>query len=176
MSLAKLTAISTKTLSLILERQRLQGLPSYSSNGNPNGSSLHYPQIKRNLNQLREGIFALETKEGSSTDATKLLRSQYERMRSMLWEEEQTEIPRSVYLEFNNMRLTSNMSYLASRTARRPHRSCYPRNHWRKLTLHAKTHATPCCHNPHLHLTQMIQNRVLLSLQSLLPFFKCNGY
>jgi len=93
MSLAKLTAVSTKTLSLILERQRLQALPSYSSDGNSNGSSLHYPQIKRNLNQLREGILALEGKEGSSTDATKLLQSQYERMRGMLWEEERAEIP-----------------------------------------------------------------------------------
>jgi syntaxin 8 len=98
MSLAKLTAVSTKTLSLILERQRLQALPSYSSDGISNGSSLHYPQIKRNLNQLREGILALEAKEGSSTDATKLLCSQYERMRGMLWEEEQAEIPRYVYL------------------------------------------------------------------------------
>lgn len=96
MSLAKLTAVSTKTLSLILERQRLQTLPSYSRDGKSNGSSLHYPQIKRNLVQLREGISALEAKEGSLTDTTKLLRSQYERMRGMLWEEERAEIPRSV--------------------------------------------------------------------------------
>jgi syntaxin 8 len=102
MSLAKLTAVSTKTLSLILERQRLQALPSYSSVGNPNGSSLHYPQIKRNLNQLREGILALEANEGPSTDATKLLRSQYERMRGMLWEEERAEIPRFVNLRFQH--------------------------------------------------------------------------
>lgn len=93
MSLAKLTAVSTKTLSLLLERQRLQTLPS-STSGFSNGSSLHYPQIKRNLKQLREGILALETKEGSVSEAAKLLRSQYDRMRGMLWEEEREEIPR----------------------------------------------------------------------------------
>jgi len=93
MSLAKLTAVSTKTLSLLLERQRLQTLPS-STSGLSNGSSLHYPQIKRNLKQLREGILALETKEGSTSEAAKLLRSQYDRMRGMLWEEERAEIPR----------------------------------------------------------------------------------
>ncbi|KAF8960617.1 hypothetical protein BDZ97DRAFT_1294759 [Flammula alnicola] len=98
MSLAKLTAVSTKTLSLLLERQRLQTLPSFSSNGSNtnaalNGSSLHYPQIKRNLNQLREGILALEAKEGPTSEAAKLLRNQYDRMRGMLWEEERAEIP-----------------------------------------------------------------------------------
>jgi len=94
MSLAKLTAVSTKTLSLILERQRLKALPSHSSSdGTTSGSTLHYPQIKRSLNQVREGILALEAKEGSSADATRLLRSQYERMRGMLWEEERAEIP-----------------------------------------------------------------------------------
>jgi len=91
MSLAKLTAVSTKTLSLILERQRLKALSS--SDGTTSGSTLHYPQIKRSLNQVREGILALEAKEGSSADATRLLRSQYERMRGMLWEEERAEIP-----------------------------------------------------------------------------------
>jgi len=94
MSLAKLTAVSTKTLSLILERQRLKALPSHSSSdGTTSGSTLHYPQIKRSLNQVREGILALEAKEGSSADVTRLLRSQYERMRGMLWEEERAEIP-----------------------------------------------------------------------------------
>lgn len=99
MSLAKLTAISTKTLSLLLERQRLQTLPSYSSNGSvaentQHGSSLHSPQIKRNLNQLRDGILAMEAKEGSTSETGKLLRNQYDRMRAMLWAEERAEIPR----------------------------------------------------------------------------------
>lgn len=104
MSLAKLTAVSTKTLSLLLERQRLQTLPTYSVNGSTdvsaNGSSLHYPQIKRNMVQLREGILAMEVKEGSSSEAAKLLRNQYDRMRGMLWEEEQAEIPRLVCIPF----------------------------------------------------------------------------
>jgi len=100
MSLAKLTAISTKTLSLLLERQRLQTLPSYNSEGSAtaNGSSLHYPQIKKNLNQLRAGIIGLEAKEGPTSEAAKLLHNQYDRMRGMLWEEERAEIPRFVLL------------------------------------------------------------------------------
>jgi syntaxin 8 len=98
MSLAKLTAVSTKTLSLLLERQRLQTLPTFSANGDNanaalNGSSLHYPQIKRNLKQLREGIVALEAQEGPASEAARLLRNQYDRMRGMLWEEERAEIP-----------------------------------------------------------------------------------
>lgn len=93
MSLPKLTAVSTKTLSLILESQRLQTLPSYSSNGTSNGITLHYPRIQRNLSQLREGILVLEANEGSPSDATRLLRSQHERMRGMLGEEIQAEIP-----------------------------------------------------------------------------------
>jgi len=105
MSLAKLTAVSTKTLSLLLERQRLQTLPSYSTDGpssnlGQNGSSLHYPQIKRNLGQLRAGILALEAKEGSTAEAAKLLRNQYDRMRAMLWEEERAEIPGLVFILF----------------------------------------------------------------------------
>ena len=97
MSLAKLTAVSTKTLSLLLERQRLQTLPTFSANGSTNpsstSSSLHYPQIKKNLKQLREGILEMEAKEGSSSEAAKLLRNQYDRMRGMLLEEERAEIP-----------------------------------------------------------------------------------
>ncbi|EKM53295.1 uncharacterized protein PHACADRAFT_210994 [Phanerochaete carnosa HHB-10118-sp] len=77
-TLAKLTSLSTQTLSLLLERQRLQSL-SVSANG----TSLHLPQITRNLNQLRTGAFELEEKEGDS-EAVRLLKSQYERMRGML--------------------------------------------------------------------------------------------
>ncbi|KAJ6551465.1 hypothetical protein B0H19DRAFT_1073165 [Mycena capillaripes] len=87
MSLAKLTSISTQTLSLLLERQRLQTLPSYSSQANdsapPQPSNLHLPQITQNLNSLRSGILALEAKEGRS-EAVSLLRNQHERMRAML--------------------------------------------------------------------------------------------
>ncbi|KAG5642262.1 hypothetical protein DXG03_003339 [Asterophora parasitica] len=85
MSLAKLTSISTLTLSLLLERQRLYALPSFSTASDPNAKlpSLHLPQITRNLKRLRSGILELEAKEGRS-EAVVLLRSQYERMRGML--------------------------------------------------------------------------------------------
>ncbi|KAJ7472274.1 syntaxin-like protein [Mycena galericulata] len=87
MSLAKLTSISTQTLSLLLERQRLQTLPSYSTLPPPDPASppsnLHLPQITQNLNALRAGILALEEKEGRS-EAVGLLRNQHERMRGML--------------------------------------------------------------------------------------------
>ncbi|PPQ74305.1 hypothetical protein CVT26_004150 [Gymnopilus dilepis] len=72
-------------------------LPTFSANGSTNpsstSSSLHYPQIKKNLKQLREGILEMEAKEGSSSEAAKLLRNQYDRMRGMLLEEERAEIP-----------------------------------------------------------------------------------
>ncbi|RDX54451.1 hypothetical protein OH76DRAFT_962955 [Lentinus brumalis] len=80
-SLAKLTSLSTQTLSLLLERQRLQSLP--------NAPSLHTPQIVKNLQQLRTGILDLEEREGVS-EATRLLRSQHERMRGMLGTEADT--------------------------------------------------------------------------------------
>ncbi|KAJ7621173.1 syntaxin-like protein [Roridomyces roridus] len=83
MSLAKLTSISTQTLSLLLERQRVQTLPSYTTDSAPRNSNLHLPQITTNLNSLRAGILALEAKEGRS-DAVNLLRNQHERMRGML--------------------------------------------------------------------------------------------
>ncbi|KAJ7182671.1 syntaxin-like protein [Mycena crocata] len=84
MSLAKLTSISTQTLSLLLERQRLQTLPSYSSQANdPQPNNLHLPQITQNLNSLRSGILALEAKEGRS-DTVTMLRNQHERMHAML--------------------------------------------------------------------------------------------
>ncbi|KAJ3481601.1 hypothetical protein NLI96_g7542 [Meripilus lineatus] len=78
-SLAKLTSQSTQTLSLLLERQRLSTLSSGSN-------TLHSTQITRNLNQLRNGILDLEEKEGPS-EAVRLLKSQFERMRGMLGEE-----------------------------------------------------------------------------------------
>ncbi|KAI0701730.1 hypothetical protein C8Q76DRAFT_633699 [Earliella scabrosa] len=74
--LAKLTSLSTQTLSLLLERQRLQTLSS-------NTTSLHASQIVKNLQQLRTGILDLEETEGPS-EATRLLRAQHERMRGML--------------------------------------------------------------------------------------------
>ncbi len=81
-TLAKLTSLSTQTLSLLLERQRLQTLST-------NGTGLHLPQITRNLQQLRTGITDLEEKEGN-IEAVRLLKSQYERMRGMLGVEGET--------------------------------------------------------------------------------------
>ena len=88
MSLAKLTSVSTQTLSLLLERQRLWSLPSFASSDSTStrSGSTHVPQIIKNLTQLRAGILELEANEGR-TEAVALLRSQFERMRSMLGDE-----------------------------------------------------------------------------------------
>ncbi|KAL1738607.1 hypothetical protein HDZ31DRAFT_69817 [Schizophyllum fasciatum] len=99
MSLAKLTSVSTQTLSLLLERQRQQTLPSFTSGQAPHSDHLtgnndaykrNAEQINRNLQQLRDGIRALEAKDGR-TEAVSLLRNQYERMRGMLGEDSQVE-------------------------------------------------------------------------------------
>ncbi|KAL1693982.1 hypothetical protein GGG16DRAFT_48053 [Schizophyllum commune] len=91
MSLAKLTSVSTQTLSLLLERQRQQTLPSFVS-GAPNSEQYtrNAEQINKNLQQLRDGIRALEAKDGR-TEAVSLLRNQYERMRGMLGDDSQVE-------------------------------------------------------------------------------------
>lgn len=82
MSLAKLTALSTQTLSLLLERQRLQSLSPSAAPGGTN-SSLHLPQITRNLAQLRSGIVELES-TGDHSEAAALLRNQHVRMCGMV--------------------------------------------------------------------------------------------
>lgn len=82
MSLAKLTGLSTQTLSLLLERQRLQSLSPAVAEGASN-SSLHLPQITRNLAQLRSGILELES-TGDHSEAVVLLRNQHVRMRGMV--------------------------------------------------------------------------------------------
>jgi len=82
MSLAKLTALSTQTLSLLLERQRLQSL-SAAVTADGTNSSLHLPQITRNLAQLRSGIMELES-FGDHSEAVVLLRNQHARMRGMI--------------------------------------------------------------------------------------------
>jgi syntaxin 8 len=82
MSLVKLTALSTQTLSLLLERQRLQSLSFDAAAGGTN-SSLHLPQITRNLAQLRLGIMELES-TGDYNEAVTLLRNQHVRMRGMV--------------------------------------------------------------------------------------------
>ncbi|KAI0260768.1 hypothetical protein BC834DRAFT_899248 [Gloeopeniophorella convolvens] len=82
MSLAKLTSLSTETLSLLLERQRLQSLSPSGTAGGMN-NALHLPQITRNLSQLREGVLALEA-TNEHVEAVALLRNQHERMRGMV--------------------------------------------------------------------------------------------
>jgi syntaxin 8 len=83
MSLAKLTALSTQTLSLLLERQRLQSLSPAVVEGATTNSSLHLPQITRNLAQLRSGIVQLES-TGDHSEAVALLRNQHVRMCGMV--------------------------------------------------------------------------------------------
>jgi len=92
MSLAKLTSLSTQSLSLLLERQRLQSLPSFSPSPSPTlgtpaptSNPHHVPQITRNLRQLHAGILELEREEAGN-EAVVLLANQYERMRGMLGE------------------------------------------------------------------------------------------
>ncbi|KAJ3916725.1 hypothetical protein F5877DRAFT_46007 [Lentinula edodes] len=89
-ALAKLTSISTKTLSLLLERQRSSTMSSSPSSNGLSNNTLHLEQIQTNLASLRNGILELEavsrTAGGSHSqvEAVKLLRKQYERMRGML--------------------------------------------------------------------------------------------
>lgn len=88
MSLAKLTSLSTQTLTLLLERQRLQSISQFQPQRSSTGSSssnLHLPQLKRNFDQLRKGILELEDQTGvGNGEAVSLLRNQYGRMRGML--------------------------------------------------------------------------------------------
>ncbi|KAF4566303.1 hypothetical protein EYR36_011721 [Pleurotus pulmonarius] len=83
MSLARLTSTSTQTLSLLLERQRLQTFPAFSASPDAASDPLHLPQIRKNMGQLRAGILEMEAKEGR-TQSAQLLRNQYGRMRAML--------------------------------------------------------------------------------------------
>ncbi len=82
MSLPKLTSLSTQTLSLLLERQRLQSLSPVGATSET-ASSLHIPQITRNLAQLRSGILELES-TGDHREAVSLLRNQHARMCDMV--------------------------------------------------------------------------------------------
>ena len=76
----KLTSLTTTTLSLLLERQRLQSTHP----------TLHLTQIVANLRTLRSGVISLQdaSDAGSGDDGTEALREQYERLRGMLGEEE----------------------------------------------------------------------------------------
>jgi len=80
-SYTKLTSLTTTTLSLLLERQRLQ----------LTHPTLHLSQIVANLRTLRSGVISLQDASagfGNGADGVTALRSQYERLRSMLGEDE----------------------------------------------------------------------------------------
>ncbi|KAI6000855.1 syntaxin-like protein [Pisolithus albus] len=75
-SAARLTAITTSTLSLLRERQRLQ----------TTHPTLHLQQIVSNLRLLRAGV--VEAESQGVDDVAGPLRAQYERLLDMLGEEE----------------------------------------------------------------------------------------
>jgi len=76
MSAGKLTSLATSTLSLLLERQRLQA----------SHPTLHLQQISTNLHKIREGVLILQ--HASNDEAAEGLRLHYERLRGMLGEDE----------------------------------------------------------------------------------------
>ena len=86
-SLPRLTSLSTQTLTLLLERQRLQSL-SGSAESSVSLPSSSLAQITRNLTQLRAGIHELEGQCGggatANAEASQLLREQFDRMRDMM--------------------------------------------------------------------------------------------
>lgn len=75
MSAAKLTSLATSTLSLLLERQRLQA----------SHPTLHLQTISTNLHKIKDGVIALRTT--SDDEAAESLRAHYERLRGMFGEE-----------------------------------------------------------------------------------------
>ena len=110
MSLPKLTSLSTQTLSLLLEQHRLTSFSS--SNASPrSSSSAQMLQINKNLTQLRAGILELEANEGR-TDAVTLLRSQFERMRTMLGDGDHVE--RCVVSSFSSASSETHFDWLCS--------------------------------------------------------------
>ncbi|PVF98717.1 hypothetical protein CPB86DRAFT_851065 [Serendipita vermifera] len=76
---ARLSAIGSKTLTLAMERQRLLSISP------PSGSPIG--QITKNMTTLRDGIVAIETAQGSSSQ-TESLREQYSSILGVLGEEE----------------------------------------------------------------------------------------
>ena len=132
-TLSKLTSISTQTLTLLLERQRLESLST-------NSTSLHLPQITRNLQQLRTGIVDLEEKEGN-IEAVRLLKSQYERMRGMLGAEADVAgVPRCVCAQcarsLGSLWLAGCSRPHQRRPQVRPHRLRRPRPRRRRPSRH----------------------------------------
>ncbi|KAG2148215.1 uncharacterized protein EDB93DRAFT_1145135 [Suillus bovinus] len=75
MSSAKLTSLATSTLSLLLERQRLQA----------SHPTLHLQTISTNLQKIRDGVMTLRST--SDDEAAENLRAHYERLCGMFGEE-----------------------------------------------------------------------------------------
>jgi len=76
LSSTRLTALTTSTLSLLLERQRLQATHP----------TLHLQQIASNLRVIRAGVIVAQSQDNDAVSQS--LREQYERMIGMLGVEE----------------------------------------------------------------------------------------
>jgi syntaxin 8 len=74
----KLTSLTTSTLSLLLERQRLQ----------LTHPTLHLQQIVSNLRTLRTGVIELQQASQGDDGGIEVLRGQFERLRGMLGDAE----------------------------------------------------------------------------------------
>ena len=89
---ARLASLSTKTLTLALERQRLISIspPSSSPLKPSTASSSSVAQIARNMTVLHDGIIQLETVQGASNES-RTLRDQYKSVTDVLGEQEAAE-------------------------------------------------------------------------------------
>jgi syntaxin 8 len=89
---ARLASLSTKTLTLALERQRLISISNTSSSPlkTAAASSSSVAQITRNMTVLHDGIIQLETVQGTSKES-KILRDQYKSVINVLGEQEAAE-------------------------------------------------------------------------------------
>jgi len=90
---ARLTSLSAKTLTLVLERQRVISIstPSSSPLKLAAASSSSVAQIARNMTVLHDGIIQLETVQGASKES-KILRDQYQRVIDVLGKQEAAEV------------------------------------------------------------------------------------
>ena len=102
-SLARLSSLSTQTLTLLLERQRLSSISLISSSSNTSspvspsfpppikiGTMAGDEKIRRNLITIREGIALLEKGQGQGGAAVAELndiKDRFERMRDMFGDE-----------------------------------------------------------------------------------------
>lgn len=89
----RLASLSTKTLTLALERQRLISIstPSSSPLKRAASSSSSVAQIARHMTVLHDGILQLETVQGS-TKESRTLRDQYKSVVDVLGEQEAVEV------------------------------------------------------------------------------------